>query len=289
MLSRNLVIKQQFTVVNSAEKRVIDTNRLVEEKLEELAEKMQDPANEGFVEGIQADEVAVEELLTDENGEVPSGGVVSKPDEEAEKLLEQAREEAADIGAKAKAEAMETLERAKSEAEMEKMKILADAKQQGYEEGHGEAEAEAERLKQEYQEKEKKLEQNYKDQMDNMEPQLVDTITDIYEQIFQVDLKSDREILAHLITTTMRKLEGNGQAFIIHVSKEDYPYISMQKKQLLSGTAAGVSSVDVVEDMTLSKNDCMIETDGGIFDCSLGTQLTELKQKLMLLAWSREE
>jgi flagellar assembly protein FliH len=63
----------------------------------------------------------------------------------------------------------------------------------------------------------------------------------------------------------------------------------MQKKQLLSGTAAGVSSVDVVEDMTLSKNDCMIETDGGIFDCSLGTQLTELKQKLMLLAWSREE
>ena len=32
-----------------------------------------------------------------------------------------------------------------------------------------------------------------------------------------------------------------------------------------------------------------IETDGGIFDCGLGTQLSELKKRLMLLAYSREE
>ena len=63
----------------------------------------------------------------------------------------------------------------------------------------------------------------------------------------------------------------------------------MQRKQLLTSAVAGNSTVDIVEDLTLAKNECIIETDGGIFDCGLGTQLAELKQKLMLLAWSKEE
>jgi flagellar assembly protein FliH len=283
------VIKQRFTIVDPEVKRVIDSNTLVEERLEELAEKMKEPAEEGFVPGLEAEEIPSEELLTDENGEVKSDGIVARAGDEADRLLEQAKEEAAGIEAKAKAEAMEMLERAKTEAEVEKNRILSDAKQQGYDEGFEQAEAENERMKQQYLEKEKELEKNYQDRLDNMEPQLVDLITDIYEQIFHVELKSERDILVHLITTAMRKLDGSGQTFIIHVSKEDYPYISMQKKQLLSGGAAANTNLDVVEDMTLSRNDCMIETDSGIFDCGLGTQLSELKQKLMLLAWSKEE
>lgn len=35
--------------------------------------------------------------------------------------------------------------------------------------------------------------------------------------------------------------------------------------------------MDIIEDMTLAKNECMIETDNGIFDCGLGTELSELK------------
>ena len=63
----------------------------------------------------------------------------------------------------------------------------------------------------------------------------------------------------------------------------------MQKKQMLAGVVSENTSVDVVEDLTLSKNDCMIETENGIFDCGLGTQLSELKKRLMLLSWSGEE
>ncbi|MCR5755338.1 MAG: hypothetical protein K6G30_11090, partial [Acetatifactor sp.] len=73
------------------------------------------------------------------------------------------------------------------------------------------------------------------------------------------------------------------------VSKEDYPYVSMQKKQIMVGVTVPNSTVEVVEDLTMTPNECLIETEGGIFDCGLGTQLTELSQKLRLLSYEKEE
>ena len=61
----------------------------------------------------------------------------------------------------------------------------------------------------------------------------------------------------------------------------------MQKKQILAGAVSESTSVDVVEDAAVGKNECMIETENGIFDCGLGTQLSELKKRLMLLGWSK--
>lgn len=40
-----------------------------------------------------------------------------------------------------------------------------------------------------------------------------------------------------------------------------------------------------MKDITLGKGECLIETEGGIFDCGLGTQLSELRQKLKLLSY----
>ena len=84
----------------------------------------------------------------------------------------------------------------------------------------------------------------------------------------------------------MCKIEGN-RSFFIHVSKEDYPFVSMQKKQITASVASG-SSVEVVEDLTLSKNQCLIETEDGIFDCGVSTQLTELSNRLKLLSYEKE-
>ena len=128
------------------------------------------------------------------------------------------------------------------------------------------------------------LDAEYQKRMDELEPQFVDTITGIYEHIFDVDLHSYREVLCYLISATMRKTEDN-RSFLVHVSKEDYPYVSMQKKQIMAGATAPNSTVEIVEDMTLGKGECMIETESGIFDCGLGTQLSELRQKLKLLSY----
>ena len=189
--------------------------------------------------------------------------------------------------AEARAEAEHIRREAMAEAEAEKVQVLSEARQQGYNEGLVKAQAHEGAMEQEYLERARILEESYQQQTDILEPRFVDIITGIYEHVFNVELSSYREMLSYLINTVLHNLEGS-RSFIIHVSKEDYAYVSMQKKQMLAGIVSENTSVDVVEDLTLNKNDCMIETENGIFDCGLGTQLSELKRRLMLLAWSQE-
>ena len=280
-MSRNLV--KHFYANESEEKRVIDTNELLRLRAEKnLAVRAAMPDRDGFVTGLDAE--AVEAL-----GEEAEGSAnVIKAREDASLLLEQARGEAGAILEKARAEAAQYRMDAVAQAEKEKEGIFEQARKQGYDAGLAKAQAEEENLRREYHNKMAQLEEQYQQSFEEMEPLLVDTITGIYEHIFQVELGAHREILEHLISNTVHRLEG-GHSFLIHVSKDDYSFVNMQKKQILNGAVSGADTVDVVEDMTLAKNQCMIETDSGIFDCGLDTQLSELRQKLMLLAWSREE
>ena len=254
--------------------RVINTNDLVAKRIRELAAKMQQDEGTGFISGLAADKV--EALVTDtgdgEENPQTSGNVI-KAGEDLQKLKEEAE-----------AEAQKIIEDAKAKAEAQKADALEQARRQGQQEAKAEAErAEAQRAA-EYQKKAAGLDAEYQKRMDELEPQFVDTITGIYEHIFDVDLHSYREVLCYLISATMRKTEDN-RSFLVHVSKEDYPYVSMQKKQIMAGATAPNSTVEIVEDMTLGKGECMIETESGIFDCGLGTQLSELRQKLKLLSY----
>ncbi len=276
----NGLVKQVFTVVQSEEKRVIDAGEVMQMREERLARwRAEDEA--GFVSGLAAEEV---ELPQGEGGEESN---VIKSRESADQIMENAQAAAQTALAAAQAEAQRIQEEARALAETEKNRIFDEAKQQGYSEGFAEAQKQADAARQEYQEKAAELDLAYQQQIEELEPRMVETISAIYEHIFHVELGSYREILANLISDTLRKIEG-GHEFLIHVSKEDYPYVSMQKKQITAGVVSANCNVEVVEDLTLGKNECLIEAESGIYDCGLGTQLEELKRKLMLLAWQRE-
>ena len=282
-MSRNNLVKQ-FNVVEAEETRIIDTNELLRRRREKLPPRIVTPEDgDSFVSGLGAEEV---ELPAGGEG-LPESGVI-KAGEDIQAMLEQAREEAQAIVDRAHREAQDLIADAVAKAETEKKSIMDQARQQGYEAGQGKAQAEADVLRKEFQEKARQLEAEYQQMIDELEPRFVDVITSVYEHIFQVELGENRGILEHLISNTMHRLEGGGN-FLIHVSKEDYSDVTMQKQQILAGTASGIGTVEIVEDMTLGKNECLIETDSGIFDCSLGTQLAGLKQKLMLLSWSKED
>ena len=296
-MSRNLV--KQFFTTNKGEKCVIDSEELLRRRKvawavpEPEPEPAEQPESDGFQAGLDAEKVDVpsdedqignvikaqEEILEQERIRVQ---------EEIRTMLEQAQADAQAILDDAQKEASGIIESAKAQAEAEKKNVLEQARKQGYEAGQTKANSELETAMLKLEGKARQLEEEYQQQLNELEPKFVDTITSIYEHIFRVELGSYREILEYLISNTMHDLEA-GHSFLIHVSKEDYSYVYTQKRQILNGTVSAGDTVDVVEDMTLEKNECLIETDGGIFDCGLGTQMSELKKRLMLLAWSREE
>lgn len=278
-MSSNLVKQFFMTLPEDKEKLVIDNNDRIRRRLEELSRGEGNPEG-GFVSGL-----AIADVI--ETPEDATGNVI-KAQDEAKELLEQSRAEAEELRAQAQTEAERILEEARAQAQAEKQQVLEQAKQQGYMEGMSRAQAHEGAMEQEYQEKARLLEEEYEQQIEMLEPNLVEAITGIYEHIFHVELSSYREILMGLISDVLHKLDGS-RSFIIHVSKDDYAYVNMQKKQMLTGAVSESVSVDVVEDATVGRNECMIETENGIFDCGLGTQLSELKKRLRLLAWSREE
>lgn len=283
-MSSNL-LKCGFTKLVEDDTRVIDMNHLVEKRIRELSAKMQQEEGTGFVSGLAADKV--EALVADNEGsegDSQTSGNVIKAGEDWQKLREEAEAEAQKILEDARTQAESILQDARAQAKAEKADVLEQARRQGKQEAKAEADrAEAQRAA-EYRQKEAGLDAEYQKMIDELEPKFVDTITGIYEHIFHVDLHSYREVLCYLISSTMRKTEDN-RSFLIHVSKDDYPYVSMQKKQIMAGAASPNSTVEIIEDITLGKGECLIETESGIFDCGLGTQLSELRQKLKLLSY----
>jgi len=283
------------------DKRIIDTNTLAAKKLEVLASVLSQansgettaPRQGGFIAGLAAEDVT--DMLTadaESTDELLDGQEMAEAEPEpepvltAEDILREANYKAGAIVEDAKAQAQEILTNAKAEAD----RMRQEAKDVGYDEGFQSGNAKAEALldvkQSELEERGAVLEREYAELFENVEMQLVDTITGIYEHVFKTELSSYRDILIHLIGSTMRAIEG-GRDFVIHVSKEDYPYVSMQKKSILEGCATANISVEIIEDSTLNKNDCMIETESGIFDCGLSTQLHELRQRLQLLSYQK--
>ncbi len=279
LLSNNL-LKRGFTSWKEEDTRIIDSNALVAKKIGKTGVNRITPMPEdkdGFARGLSAD---VLEVLPKE--------------EEADAVLEAASAEDGELlgpsAEELREQALFEIEKMKEEAaavlESEKRKTLEEARKQGYTDGYEQGMQEAEKLKKQLSEEKSSLERQYEEQLDSLEPRFIDTMTGIYEHIFNVELSGYRDIIVHLIANTLRKTEG-GKSYIVHVSKEDYPYVSMQKKQIAATSASGNSSLEIIEDITLSQNQALIETDGGIFDCSLGTQLSELSKKLTLLSYEK--
>lgn len=287
-MSRQTLLKYGWFFSDNTEARVIDTNELVAKKLDQLKEQMLDEGAGSFSQGFQKDldAGAVAELLTDDEGGQDgfSQGIPAKE-------IEDARQTADEIIAEAQAEAERMLVEAQAEAEGIKKSAFAhaqeDGRKSGYEAGMNQAMIQLQEEQDALEARRCEMEQSYKEQLEAMEPELIDVLTGIYEQIFQVDLSQRRSMVAHLAAKTIHQADGC-KDFIVHVSKEEYEETKKQKEILVDACAASNATVEVIEDLALTAGECLIETDGGIYDCSLGVQLAELTAELKLLSYEKD-
>ena len=276
------LLKRGYIASDAEEKRVIDSNSLVAERIKLLSKTLsqvdaQDDREfdeDGFSAGLNAENV--EMLLADET-----------PESEPEPDLNEVNELAQQILDDAKAEAQEIIDNAAAEAEANKQAVFDEARQAGHDDGYAAGLAEVDSMKAELKEQEARLEEAYQEKIEKLEPMFVDTLTDIYEHIFHVSLSDNKEVIFYLIQNTVRNIDSS-TGLLIHVSKEDYGFVSMQKKELLTGVS-NAEEAEIVEDMTLKPNECFIETGAGIFDCSLETELSGLKKQLRLLSFDRND
>ena len=273
MLSKNLIKANQF-VLKEKEPMILDSNELFAKKIEiyQKAEK-----EEGFSTGLGAPEVDPlylsegEEFQSEESVDASPVPLYQGPS--PEEMIEEAKREIEELQAEAD-KAISFL----------KKKAIEEGKQEGYRDGQIEAARQLEEQKVKWKQQEAALEKEFQKRVDALEMQFVETITGIYEEIFNIDLASYKPILFHAISNTIRTIEG-ARDFIVHVSKEDYKEVISARAELLDHMLSKTITVEIVEDMTLKQNECMIETNTGIYDCGIGTQVEELKRRLRLLSY----
>ncbi len=289
------MIKRAFVQVEGTEKLMIDSNSQLIKKMDEIINTAPEAAfpgmgeeggSEEFMEGIVADRVGMllgeggegEEAEADAPSNVIKGGGNEEPDysEAAQAVLAEAEEQARLIVQEAEQNAAATLENARNEG-------FNAGHDEGYQAGYQEAEA----LKSQYEEMMNSLEEEYQRRLEQLEPALVDTLSDIYSHIFHVDLAEKKDIILYLLQSALFTTDGSS-GLIIHVSKDDHSLITERRDELLEGYS-GADNVEIVEDITLKSGECFIDTGSGIFDCSLGTELSGLRKELKLLSYEKQE
>ena len=267
--------------------RVIDMNAILEKRLKEEAERRsRQPehelvaAQDGFTEGLNAEKV---DVLLEPDAEAASLQNASvQEQEQLRQEIEEARNELASLQAQLEQEK----EQAQLEIDQMKAKAFEEANEQGYQEGYRKGLDSVQELQKQCEDERLQQEQEYQKKLEEMEPLMVDTLCDVYSHIFKVEAKEHKELVLKLLQDTLLKVDGTG-SIIIHVAKEDYAYVQEQKGALLEEAGMQSGSVEIVSDAALARAQCMIETEGGVYDCSLDTELAELKRRLMLLAYQK--
>lgn len=265
------VLKSMSYVTTSTDKRVIDYNELISHKLDVIRQGLEAAASgDGFTLGLNAENVEV--LLEEET---------ASAEEQANEILEMARLQADKILSMAKGDADHVLRKAADE----RMEMIKSAHQEGFDKGYQDAlmQCQAEyRVKEEELEKRKAaLEAEYCREKEELEPQLVDTILDVFQNITHLLLEDKRDLILEVVNSTFEDIDVS-RNYLIRACHEDAVFLKENKNRIVC--LSSESSVEIVEDPTMKKGQCLIDTDFGIIDCSLDMQMEELIKDIKIIS-----
>lgn len=272
------LIKSRYVFVKEEDKKIIDSNNRIEELKSiynalnktpqvNLAQTVSEQTSPGeFVEGLHfqvvettEEEEALEELIVEDPEHI-----INEAKLEAEKILEEARVRAREESAKA----------------------IEKASQLGFEEGFKKATAECNILKEELQAKAEQMDAEFALSMQKLEPEFAELVSLLVENITGIYVQDKKDVILHLLHKAMIHADKSKE-YHIKVSEEDYERVLADRENLVNLVTAGCV-LEIGIDKGLEKNQCQIDTDTGIIDCSLDVQLEALKQDLKLLSMQTE-
>ena len=278
----NILYRVQMAPQEEQKTCVIDSNELVGEKIEERRreEKKRQMqvlnSEDAFVpmdgESLDEDTEYLGQQMSEEAEEAePEIDYVAQAKEEADAILSVAREQADAI----LAEAGEQADAMRSHAE-------AEGQKEGYEQGLQEAAARQRELESQMQAEKEQLQADFDQKQKNMEHELIDVVCDVVEKVFLVQFGDKKEIIWHAVDQTLANIEGSKE-FMIRVGEANLEFLRAHKEELQEKVGQDMT-LDIVLDPLLDETQCMIETDGGLFDCGMDTQMRNLIKDIKSLS-----
>ena len=245
------VVKQNYVVRSDEGMRYINSDEVLEHKLASERKNQ---------EAAVLEENAESQNMTEQTT--------------AEQILQAARIQAGLIEGKAKDEADKMLESAKDQV----FTLFEEQRQAGYAEGMRQFEEEREQLRRqledEYSKKKDELVKEFDARKETLENDIVDVMIQVFDKVFHIQFENKKEILIYLIKNMIDHNE-NDKNFHVRVSPENKQYLS-EHPEIIAQDFSDQIIIDYIADPALDNTECTVETDSGVFDCSIDTEFQNL-------------
>lgn len=209
--------------------------------------------------------------------------ILSDAEQHAQQIIDQTKQEMAEMKKKAEAE----IEQWWIQKRAEDQAVTAEAQKKGYDEGYRTGKAEAEQavqqryqqmiseaneiIEQARQEKERRIAES--------EAFLIELSCEIAEKIISKQLSLESEWKKDLVKQMLSKKREQG-LITLCVNPKSYGLMqdARDELQLVLGSN---SELQILPDISVKDDGCIIRSEYGSIDARIDTQLTEIKQKLL--------
>lgn len=226
---------------------------------------------------IKAAESKVEQILRD--ADQRAFEEVQQKTDEIQVLKKKAEDEAGKLVSDAQNSADELTAKVESELADVRKKAVEEGYEAGRETGYTEGQVEVERLVEQLHAIIDKTIEKRNDIIDESETQVINLVVMIAKKVVKVISENQKNVVVNNVIQALRKLKSRGEV-LIKVNLADVELTSEHIKDFMR-MVENIRSVTVVEDSTVDRGGCIIETDFGEIDARISSQLHEIEEKIL--------
>lgn len=197
-------------------------------------------------------------------------------EEDANNIIEDAKEMYLRIIEEANSEAKKIV----ADAEGEAQKLLYAAKEDGYREGfeagYGDSRNEARSIIDEAIEIREFLDKRKCDIYKEAEEQIIKLVLDISKKVIGEEVSQNKEAVLSLVNMALQKCAFR-KKLVLKVSPQDHGFI-LDNKDRVCKLVEGISDLDIEADISLEAGSCIVETPSGEINSSIDVQIMEIEK-----------
>lgn len=204
---------------------------------------------------------------------------VKRQTDQAQIIKSDAEQAASKIIEDAKLEA----ERIIQEANVEKENIKATAHQDGYKEGHEqgfmEGQNEVNRLVERVHKIVESVMVRREEILCETEQQIVELVLLMTRKVVKIISENQKTVVLSNVLAALKKIRTRGN-ITLRVNTEDLKLTTAHVDEFIK-RIENVNGISVIEDSSVDRGGCIVETDFGAIDARISSQLAELENKIM--------
>jgi flagellar assembly protein FliH len=204
---------------------------------------------------------------------------VKRKTDQAQSLKRIAEDEAERIIADAKQKAQEIIDEAQASFETDRQEAEKQGLTEGKEKGFADGKAEVDRLIERTQVILERAQDKRAEILAETEQQIIDLVLLISRKVIKVIYENQRNVIISNVIQALRKVKGRGN-IIIRVNMADLKLSTEHMKDFVK-LVEGAASIQILEDSSVDRGGCIIETDFGEIDARIASQLAELETKIL--------